>query len=466
MIKKNHSIRFRLIVWLVLPLALLSLMTLGVMSYLITNQATNVFDRSLLAAANSIEKNLGVRNGQVYLHKPYFVFDIMESVSGEKVFYRIERSGGKVLAGFKGLKKPKEELLIEGEPIFYNTQFAGNELRAVYLPVFEKIHGKRSYTHIILAESLHSRNAFVHDILVILIGMTLLGGSLSIFVSIFAVTQGLKPLNRIQQSLIKRSADDLAPLQGEVPQEAKELVLSINSLMDRVRQGIEHIQHFNSDVSHQLRTPLAEIKALAEISKRESNNEIKRDNLHKIEDLTNFLVRTTQQLLAYSKTNNNAIDKRYLETLDLVKLCQNISSSIAPKIYKSGQELAFIAVPEGPHNIVGDPIMLEGLLINLLENASLYAVNQQGLACGTITIRSKLDNNWVTLEVEDQGPGVPESLLPDVTQRFYRLSKIPQGSGLGLTIVKQISDLHNAKMQLKNVKPHGLKVSIRFNKAQ
>ncbi len=461
MITETTSIRLRLTLWLILPLTFLSLTTLIVMSYLITNKAIKVFDHGLLAAANSIEQHLSVRSGQIYLHKPYFFLDIMESVSGEKIFYRIERSDGEILAGFRGLKMPEEQKNGD-EPVFYNTEFAGNELRAVYLPVFENTQEEGGYTHIILAESLHGRSAFTNDILLILVGVTLLGGILSILASVFAVNRGLTPLRAIQQSLIKRSADDLAPIKESVPKEVIELVGGINSLMGRVRKGIKHIQHFNSDVSHQLRIPLAEIKTLAETSKQEPDQQIKNTSLQKIEDLTDFLARTTQQLLTYSKTSSSVLDNSDLETLNLTELCQRVTSQLAPKMYKLGHELAFVEQTKEKCHIMGDPVMLEGLLVNLIENASLYAVDQQNQAYGVITVRTNMRNNRVVLEVEDQGPGIPEHLLSEVTQRFYRLDTTHRGSGLGLAIVRQISDFHRAKMELCNVKPHGLKVTIGF----
>ncbi|EPJ45122.1 MAG: hypothetical protein OFPII_29790 [Osedax symbiont Rs1] len=455
------SIRSQLILQLAILLTILSLITGLLISYLITDKATKVFDHSLLAATNSIAQRLSIRDGKTYLHMPYFVLDIMQSTSGEKIFYRIQRSDGEILAGFSGLAFP-QGYQQSSVPIFYSTEFAGNQLRAVYLPVLEKTLGETKYTHIILAESLHGRSSFSAEILAILAVVTFFGVILSIVIAVFAVNNCLSPLRKIRQSLITRSMYDLAPLNTKVPKEVEQLIASINQLMTRLREGIEHIQHFNSDVSHQLRTPLAEIKTLAEVASSEFDQTSAQSILSKINQRADFLIRTTQQLLIYAKTNKSFLDNSHLTIVDLTKLCRDTAANLAPAIYKKGQQLAFITQPNQAIYITGDPIILEGLVINLIENASLYSDSDPSPTNDTITIKVFSENCQAILEIIDQGPGIAEDQLAKVTQRFYRLDRLKQGSGLGLAIVRQICDFHQATLQLSNSKPHGLKVRIAF----
>lgn len=148
-----YSIKVRLILWLVVPMTLLGLMALLVTSSLLSSQANQVFDRMLLGAARSVEQRLVLRDGQVMLNMPYFTLDVMESASAEKIFYRVERANGELLAGFKGLKFPR---IGQNEEIrFYNTVFAGNDLRAVFI----QIPGATPQTSVVIAvaESLQGR---------------------------------------------------------------------------------------------------------------------------------------------------------------------------------------------------------------------------------------------------------------------------------------------------------------------
>jgi len=437
------------------------------MSYFISNKSSTLFDHNLLAAAQTIEQRLIIKQGKIMLRMPYFVLDIMESTSGEKIFYRIQRSDGEVLAGFKGLKKPEQNSRGKmqhnnSRPIFYSTQFAGNELRAVYLPIKNQLSKGQNHNYIILAESLQGRQSFTDSILYILMVVTLFWIALSIICAILAVNKGLRPLRKIRNSLLKRSIHDLSPLNTTVPKEVQELILSINLLMSRVRESIEHMRHFNADVSHQLRTPLAEIKTLAELATDESDQDNIKTSLKQIEKLTDFLSRTTQQLLHYAKTNKNLLDDSHLTDLNLTDLCQQLAIKLAPKVYKNGQELAFIKVSSSDIHIVGDAIMLEGLLTNLIENACLYGQSEQGKAYASITIRVGERNNLPFIEVEDQGCGIPTEHIKQVTKRFYRVEKNKKGSGLGLAIAEQICQFHQAKFQLSNIKPQGLKALITF----
>lgn len=461
--KPTTSITLRLILWLIIPLILLSVMALIITSVLLTKKGNQVFDRNLLGAAHSIEQRLVVRDGKVQLNMPYFTLDIMESASEEKVFYRIERDDGELLAGFKGLPLPDNYANSSG-PVFYSTQFAGNPLRAVYLRVVRG--SEHTVIHISTAESLHSRQSFAGDILFVLGVVTLSSSILAAIAAVLAVNQGLSPLKQIQRSILKRSVNDLEPLNEQVPKEVEALVSSINQLITRIRYNIEHIQRFNADVSHQLRTPLAEIKTLAELAQKAEPSLESQGSLQQIEKLTDFLVRTTQQLLSYAKTNRSLLDDRHLEQLDLIALCRETAMQLAPKIYQQGYELAFVVELNSDQRspkIEGDPIMLTGLLTNLIENALLYATHKEDQINSTITVRSGIRNQCPIIEVEDEGPGIPECHLEDVTRRFYRLDRQQQGSGLGLAIVQQISEFHQATMQLTNVEPHGLRVTICFN---
>jgi len=446
------SIRARLIFSLSLALTVISLVALLITSTLLTDKANHVFDKSLLGAARSIEQRLFVRDGQTRLNMPYFTLDMMESTSAEKVFYRVEHESGELLAGFKGLPIPAGDL---SQPHYYSVRFAGNELRAVYLPSNRRGPGT---THIIVAESLHSRQGFANEILYILAAMTGLSALFSVIAAVLAVQQGLQPLKRLRKALQLRTIDDLSPIEQPTPKEVIPLVSGLNQLISRIRDNIDHIQRFNADVSHQLRTPLAEIKTLAHLAQQTADKQSSQA-FKQIEQQTDFLTRTTQQLLSYAKTNSNLQHSHHLVECDLKQLSSSTAMALAPNIYQQGKELAFISLSEEPARIKGDSVMLQGLITNLIENALLYAKHQTG---NLITVRAGVRQGQALLEVEDQGQGIPEQYLKQVTERFFRLDSNTTGSGLGLAIVQQIADYHQAELLLVNLPEGGLRVSVAF----
>jgi len=512
-----YSIKVRLILWLVVPMTLLGLMALLVTSSLLSSQANQVFDRMLLGAARSVEQRLVLRDGQVMLNMPYFTLDVMESASAEKIFYRVERANGELLAGFKGLKFPR---IGQNEEIrFYNTVFAGNDLRAVFI----QIPGATPQTSVVIAvaESLQGRQIFAGNILDVLTIMALLTVILTMITAVLAVHKGLSPLNRLSESIKQRSEHDLRPLKSHVPAEVQPLVDSINALIQRIKDNIEHIQHFNADVSHQLRTPLAEIKTLTELAQQELTQQIQSqasegdgkdyapqqistektlsycrcedDNVfttqrlrfQQIEQITDFLSRTTQQLLSYAKTRQSLLDQQMLQPLRLSAFCKEQVILLAPRIYQQGGELEFISEAEA--EIFGDSVMLTGLLTNLIDNALLYGLRDGAPGLITVSVGrvsqseandpfksgiekqadpdiSAAEFGW--LSVQDQGPGIAEGQLQSVTERFVRLDQQSQGSGLGLAIVRQICEFHQARLELINAASGGLKVTIRFPLAE
>lgn len=464
-----YSIRLHLIASLLLPVALLLLLAWAFASSLISNQSDRVFDRLLLGMAKSIEQRLTVRDGELSLNMPYFSLDVIESASAEKMFYRVEKENGELLAGFKGLPFPHgAEAPDPQQPVmFYNTVFAGNPLRAVFLYIPGDT--EHSSALITVAESLNSRETFTEDLLQVLALIVGVACVLLLLATVFAIQRGLKPLNRLAEQIQQRPEHDLSPLQIQmpVPKEVRPLLESLHTLIGRTKDNIEHIQHFNADVSHQLRTPLAEIKTLSQLGQRaDTVSPAERERLAQIEAITDFLTHTTEQLLAYAKSQQSLLEQQKLQPLDLTALLQEQARQQAPRIYRAGAELEFSA-PKTPVWIQGDPMMLAGVLNNLLDNALLYGHNAEEQAQICLSLQPERSDpagapDQVVVTVADRGPGIPESELEAVTDRFVRLDQQTSGSGLGLAIVRQLCVYHDARLQLKNRSGGGLEAQIRF----
>ncbi|OUR73779.1 hypothetical protein A9Q76_02070, partial [Arcobacter sp. 31_11_sub10_T18] len=119
--------------------------------------------------------------------------------------------------------------------------------------------------------------------------------------------------------------------------------------------------------------------------------------------------------------------------------------------YESRDEEIFISA---------DVIMIESMLDNIINNSLYYAVDGENNPMGTITVSLERHNNTIWLNVKDEGQGLEKKDLENIFNRFYRVDSLKSGSGLGLSIVKQIAQLHNATVQASNDK--GLVISIIF----
>jgi len=450
---KTQSIRSRLLIWLTLPLIIFTI-AMFVYKYFETNKKVNAFfDNTLYATGKSIENSIGIEYGLLIVDLPYFAIDLLSSDGEGYVFYSvIDVNRDKLLVGYKDLFI--KELLGNKEKVFYNTVYAGAQLRAVSFKTSLSSAGKTYNAIITIAESTENRSFVINDILSsIFILMTAVVG-FTIITSLIAVSKGLSPLNYLQNLIKKRDSRDLKPVSFDAPKEVEVMVNSINLLLQRSRDNIEYIEQFNSDVSHQLRTPIAELKMKLELAFEKNDKDY-----ISLTALVNSMAHITEQLLLYAKTNPNTLNLNRFEKVNLSKLCKEYALKTAPRVYEKGFEFAYESLDEDIF-ISADFIMIESMLDNIINNSLYYAVDEENNPMGTITVSLERHNNTIWLNVKDEGQGLEKKDLENIFNRFYRVDSLKSGSGLGLSIVKQIAQLHNATVQASNDK--GLVISIIF----
>ncbi|WP_447957245.1 sensor histidine kinase N-terminal domain-containing protein [Vreelandella sp. EE7] len=439
------SIRGRLLLWIGLPFIGLALVMLASSHVLLTRQINETFDAMLLNAANRLERRIYTVDGELQINMHYFSVSTLGSRGEGKIFYRIRNIDGGIIAGFPGLGDPPGPL---DEPLFYDVTYAGNELRAVALT----FPFNRSRTHtdieVIVAESKEARYTLANDFMLTLSSLMAVTGILAMTLALFAIYRGLGPLNAVSQSLRQRSPNDLHPIEDDAPREIHPLIHSLNQLMQRIRRSIESTQQLNADVSHQLRTPISELRALSEISLKTTQEPDTRANLIEMQRIAEHASHTVQQLLKYAKTRHELFDATHLEEVDLVDICRQACAQTATGIYQKGQELSFEQTGTPPR-VLGDPIMLLWMVTNLIENASVHAGGGRPYR-GSIDIVLEEKPGGAVLTVSDHGTGVDPASLGQLTERFYRHDPQTPGSGLGLAIVEQVATAHSATLTLGN----------------
>lgn len=451
------SIRIRLIAGIGIPFLVLGLLTVAASQLLLSRQINQTFDGMLRNAAERLERRIHAVDGELRINMHYFSISTLGSRGEGKIFYRIRDDAGNMLAGFEGLKAPPRS---SDEPVFYDTRFAGNELRAVALSFPVVRDAQRRQIEVIVAESTEARQSLMRDFLFTLSALIAMGGVLAITITMVAIHRSLVPLTDVSRSLRRRSPNDLSPVQTEVPREVSTLVSSINELMARMRQSIENTQQFNADVSHQLRTPVSEIRALAELTTRQSAEPETRRQLREIERIAREAGYTVQQLLTLAKSRHELIEATTLVPLTLNEVARHACTDVITGIYARGQELEFEPATDDT-TILGDPIMLRWLIHNLIDNASQHAGGGTPYQ-GPIRIAVILDHGRPTLQVSDEGVGVPEEAMGRLTERFYRASPETTGSGLGLAIVQEVTRAHGASLRFASPRGKGLRVSVAF----
>ncbi len=260
------------------------------------------------------------------------------------------------------------------------------------------------------------------------------------------------PLKRLQRAVSDRNHLDLTPVEIHgVPGEVRPLVEEVNELMQRLGKTLDFQNRFIADAAHQLKTPVAGLKAQIEMALRENDPEQVRHSLAQLYVGADRLSRLVRQLLSLARNEPGATDTVQLQALDLNAFALDISMGWVPHAIKEGVDLGFEG--DGPVLIDADADRLRELINNLIDNAVRYS--QQG---GRVTVAvATSEGGEGRLSINDDGPSIPVEERSRIFERFHRLlGSHADGSGLGLAIVSEIASLHGARITLDEDRSDGI----------
>ena len=272
----------------------------------------------------------------------------------------------------------------------------------------------------------------------------------------FGVARGLRPLSVLGQQVEERHPDNLAPLEAAAaPAEVAPLVQGLNRLLARVSTSLESERRFTADAAHELRTPLAAIKTQAQVARGAASDEERRRALDNVVAGSDRAAHLVQQLLTLARLEPEQTRSR--ERCDLRAIAASTIAELAPAALGKGID---IQLEQGVAVAVPCESALVGILMrNLIDNAVRYSPGG-----GVVRVAVAATPAGAEFSVVDQGPGIAPEQREQVWERFYRvLGSGEAGSGLGLSIVKRIADLHGAKAILAEGQGgKGVRVSIMF----
>ncbi len=259
----------------------------------------------------------------------------------------------------------------------------------------------------------------------------------------FGIGAGLRPLQQLKQEVKQRAANQLEPLaMTGVPEEVAPLVQALNDLFARLELAFESERRFTADAAHELRTPLAALKIQAQVALRSMDDKERNAALENVLHGVDRATRLVEQLLTLARVDPETAAASFKQ-MDLHSLTARVMAVIEPLARAKNIELIF---EDGAAcNVFGNDAQLGLLLRNLLDNAIRYTPNG-----GRVSV-SVGDTEGVVLAVRDTGPGIPKAEREQVQKRFYRIAGSgEEGSGLGLSIVRRIAELHGARIELSD----------------
>ena len=271
-----------------------------------------------------------------------------------------------------------------------------------------------------------------------------------------AVLRGLRPLQKLTCEVEQREPDNLAALDASsAPREVAPLIERLNRLFARIEASMQKERRFTADAAHELRTPVAAIKAQAQVARTASAVAQRIHALDKAILGCDRAAHLIEQLLALARAD--AQERKLTEPCGLTMIAAEEIALLAPDALDKGVRLELLAEEEAV--LRGNPGMLRVLLRNLLDNAIKHSPSGT-----TVQVNIVQGEGVVLLSVSDDGPGIAEAERGKVLERFYRpLGTQASGSGLGLSIVRRIAEVHDATLQLQpSDGGQGLLVTVLF----
>lgn len=390
------------------------------------------YDRALVDDAFSLASHVrgDGANMQLLLSQPeisHVLFD-----QSEAVYFAVLRADGSLVAGHPGLGSASDK---SHQPVVLgDMSYQGKALRSVTL---QRPNGG-NFT-LVMAQTRLSRDHLLRQLLMYsIIPQVLLLLALGWWLR-RSIQAQLAPLTQLQRGLTQRAAQDLTPISTDAgTRDVQRLSLALNDLLARIGDSVQAQREFTGNVAHELRTPLAGIRAQAEYGLGQSHPQQWRQQLEGILASETRAAHLVDQLLALALADEAALSQK-LEPVALDALVTQVILRFLPQADALGVDLGARGIEQAVW-VMGNAALIDGMLSNLIDNALRHGHQAGAHDALVVTVAVSVDAAMVHLCVNDNGPGIEESLRQQVTQRWVRGVSGPasrSGSGLGLAIVGQ-----------------------------
>ncbi|MBP8204336.1 MULTISPECIES: sensor histidine kinase [Simplicispira] len=469
--REQRSLFGEILDWMLTPLLLLWPISLALTWLVAQGIANKPFDRALEYNAHALAQLVTVQKGKVQFNLPQPASEILRADDSDTVYYQVIGARGELLSGERELPRPPEEdVPTTGEVYLRDAELRGIDIRMAYIWV--RLPLKDAPLALVqVAETREKRSVLAAEIIKGVMLPQFIIMPLAVLLVWLALARGIRPLHQLEERIRARSPDDLSPLDHKaVPLEVAPLVDSVNDLLTRLQDSLATQKRFLADAAHQLKTPLAGLRMQADLAQREgtSTEELKR-SLQQIGRSSIRATHTVNQLLALARAEGSGAALAR-QPCDLAKLTIEVVRDSVPRALDKRIDLGYDGAQPGESGVWvdGNPTLLKELVRNLVDNAIHYTPSSADKP-GVVTARVLADRfgQVLLLQVEDSGPGVPESERELIFQPFYRaLGTDADGSGLGLPIVLEIARQHSAEVFLEDAHPEqvppGALFSVRF----
>ena len=449
--RARWSLRAQLLWGILLPVALFVAVDSVILYRQALDAADTAYDRTLLASAKSIGELLEVAGtgdqAHVVASVPYSALEAFEADNRSRIYYKVGGFAGEMVSGFADLPAWRGRVPAQGPYAalvdFYDDRYRDAAVRVAVLLQPVAGNGAQGMATIQVAETLELRRTLAHRLLVDTLWRQAALLVLIAAVVVWVVHRTTQPVQRLSHRMRQRDEADLSPIDSDdAPCELQPLVVATNQVMARLDHLLAHQKRFVRDTSHQLRTPLAVLKAQVQSALR---GEVAATvALAEISQTVDRATQLANQMLALARVEQLR-QQDDAPVLDWAEIVRQVALDVAPLIAERDIEFELDTVPA---RVRGHEWALRELCRNLLHNAIRHTPDR-----GRLDVRLQSDGRHAALTIADSGPGIGEQQRLRLFQPFASGSSAGTaagGAGLGLTISREIVQSLGGQLALEN----------------
>jgi two-component system sensor histidine kinase QseC len=394
-------------------------------------QTDRLFDAALVEAAHAV---LAVVARELKHHpededEGEIELEAVGHAHTESIFYQVRSARGEIV--FRSPGAPHEPLAAAGASGFVDARLPDGEYR-VY-----SLEARRERTTIHVAQPLAVRTRLAQDaaLRLLLPGLVLaLVLALGVWLIVRRVTA---PVVGFAGAIDVRAPGDSTPVRLDgLPAELRPVGLAVNRLFARVDEALLHERTLTADAAHELRTPLAALRAQAQVALRARDEEERGEALRALIGGVDRATRMVETVLALARLDARSIDRDALPVVQLERIAAEAAESLkaSPRARAVRIEVDVPALAAR-----ADPESLPIAVRNLCENALRHAAAR-------VRVEARAGGGEVTIAVRDDGPGMGAEQRARAFDRFYRGAGEGGGAGLGLALVRRVAEMHGGRV--------------------
>ncbi len=460
MIPLPASIRNRVLIGATLAIAVLLIALAALARQYATRAADEAYDRTLSAAVVAFADSFQLDEGLVTVDVPRAAFEMLGANGVTRVFYRIASPTGAFLSGYYDFANEMPDPA-SGAVQIRDFEYRGEKIRLASAARYLALTDFANWAVVHLGETREARDALADELFRTILLPALAASGLTLALIWFGVSRAFRPFARLRTELAGRAPGDLTPLEGRHPREVAPLIRALNDFMARLSASLGSMRQLVADAAHQFRTPIASLRAQAEVARDETDPAMLRERIRRIHANAVYLSRLQAKLLT-SATISHRLDLRQGKPVDLREVIADVVDRLDDATLP--RMVLDLGAASQPAIVIGERIALHEMIRNLIENAGVYAEK------GAITIRLRPDeaDTRLVLQVIDHGPGIPPEDRERVLQRFQRGAQAGEspGSGLGLSIALDVATASGGALALDETPGGGLTATIELPRGE